>query len=222
MMAERRDFQVLHEPFSNLTEFGHTEVAGRIVRSESELLDAIRRLARNGPVFFKDTTDERYPGPLADHGFLAQDAVHTFLIRHPEETIASYYALNPEVRIHQIGTEHLHEIYTRTAELTSSSPVVIDAADLVGDPQGIVRAYCSRVAIPYIPQALRWTPGERSEWRPTARWHAEVSASTGFTTSSCDYDLDVASHPVLAGYLAYHLRFYEALHRQRLTAGRPR
>jgi hypothetical protein len=219
MMAERGDFQVLHEPFSNLVEFGHTDVGGATVRSQPALMDAIRKLAADGPVFFKDTTDERYADLLSDVDFLGAAATHTFLIRHPEETIASYHALNPGVRCDQIGAEHLHEIYRRTKEVTGTDPVVLDAADLVADPERVVAAYCRRVGIPHLPQALSWSAGERSEWRPTARWHVDASASTGFTTTAGRYGLDVVSHPVLSEYLRHHLRFYDDLHHRRLTTG---
>src|SRR6185312_11071158 len=67
-------------------------------------------LAEHGPVFFKDTTDVHYPEVLADTAFLAEDAVHTFLIRSPQETIASYFRLNPEVRAEQVGFAHQLEI----------------------------------------------------------------------------------------------------------------
>jgi hypothetical protein len=218
MMAERGDFQVLHEPFSNLVEFGRTDVGGRTVRSQRAVVDAIRDLAADGPVFFKDTTDERYAAVLSDVDFL-RAATHTFLIRHPGETIASYHALNPGVRCDQIGAEYLHEIHRRTAEVTGADPVVLDAADLVADPERVVRAYCLRVGIPHLPHALSWSAGERSEWHPTARWHRDASASTGFTTTPGRYGLDVASHPVLSEYLRHHLPFYDDLHRGRLTAG---
>jgi sulfotransferase family protein len=220
MMAERGDFQVLHEPFSNLAEFGHTTVRGHPVRTERDLVRAIGELAADGPVFFKDTTDERYETVLSDVDFLRSTA-HTFLIRHPAETIASYHALNPEVRLSQIGAEHLHEIYHRVTEVSGADPVVLDAGDLIDAPESMVRAYCERLAIPYRPDALSWSAGERSEWRPTARWHAEVSASTGFTTGVDAYGIDVPSHPVLSGYLAHHLRFYRDLHRERLTLAEP-
>jgi len=218
MMAERGDFQTLHEPFSNLAEFGRTDVGGRTVRSQRALVDAIRDLAADGPVFFKDTTDERYDQVLSDTDFLGRAATHTFLIRHPVETIASYHALNPAVRCDQIGAENLHEIHRRTAEVTGTDPVLLDAADLVADPDGMVRAYCRQVGIPFLPGALSWSAGERGEWRTTARWHLDASASTGFTARTGRYGLDVVNDPVLSGYLRHNLRFYDDLHRGRLAA----
>ncbi|RII13394.1 hypothetical protein DSC45_23880 [Streptomyces sp. YIM 130001] len=216
MMTERGDFHVLHEPFSNLAEFGSVEVGDLTVRKESELTSAIRELSRSEPVFFKDTTDERYPALLDDEAFLGRDATHTFIIRHPAQTIASYHALNPEVRLHQIGAEAQFEIYQAVAERSSGPPVVFDSSDLVADAPGLVAAYCAAVGIPFLPDALNWRPGERDEWHRTSRWHADASASAGFRTTPREYGTDLATDPVLSSYLRHHLPFYESLHRRRL------
>ncbi|MFD5514914.1 sulfotransferase family protein [Streptomyces sp. NPDC127066] len=216
MMAERGDFQVLHEPFSNLAEFGSVKVGERTVREEAELPSAIRELARSKPVFFKDTTDERYPALLDDEAFLGRDATHSFLIRHPAETIASYHALNPEVRLHQIGGQAQFELYEAVAERTSRPPVVIDSADLVSDAPGLVAAYCAATDIPFLPEALNWRPGELSEWQRTSRWHSEASASAGFRTKPRAHGTDLSADPVLSSYLRHHLPFYEALRERRL------
>jgi hypothetical protein len=216
MMAERGDFTVVHEPFSNLAEFGHTTIDGCQVRSQPELLAAIRALAARSPVFFKDTTDERYEAVLADDAFLAADAVHTFLIRDPAEAIASYYALNPSVQCAQIGVESLHELYTAVCRRTGRRPVVIDATDLVDAPDRVVEAYCARAGIPHRPEALTWQPGDRPEWRPTARWHRDVGRSAGFRPTERAGRVDVASHPVLGAYERHHRPFYDALFAERL------
>ncbi|WP_372352809.1 hypothetical protein [Streptomyces sp. KL116D] len=103
------------------------------VGTEAELLAAIRELARAKPVFFKDTTDERYPALLADAG-LPRPRRHAHLHHPPPaETIASYHALNPEVRLHQIGGEAQFEIYRAVAARSARPPAVIDSADLVTD-----------------------------------------------------------------------------------------
>jgi hypothetical protein len=217
MMAERGDFQVVHEPFSYLAEFGETTVDGKVARTEPELLAALRDLAGRGPLFFKDTTDERYPGVLADKAFLASDAVHTFIIRHPRDTIASYYALNPNVQRYQIGFDAQHELYESVRAATGRHPVVVDADDLVARPVAVVKAYCAEVGIPFLSEALTWRPGPRAEWRPSERWHAGASVSKGFTPPASDYGLDVEAHPVLGAYLRHHLPFYEKMYARRIT-----
>jgi hypothetical protein len=220
MMAERGDFAVVHEPFSYLAEFGETAVDGETVRTERDLIQGLRRMGGRAPVFFKDTTDERYPGLLADTRFLRDDAVHTFIIRHPRETIASYYAINPEVKLHQIGIEAQYEIFTAVEALTGRAPLVVDSAELVGDPAAVVATYCAQLGIPYRAEALNWQPGARDEWRPSARWHEAASTSSGFQGGSAIASrdrVDVDGDPKLRGYLEHHLPYYEALWERRMA-----
>lgn len=232
MMAERGDFTVVHEPFSYLAEFGYADVAGSRVTSAPDLVSALRLLASRGPVFAKETTGKRYPEVLAEPGFLARDAVHTFLIRHPRETIASYHALNPVAPRHKIGFESLHELFTSVTRLSGREPVVVDAGDLMRQPSAVIAAYCARVGIPFLPGALTWRPADRPEWELSRRWHSGVAASAGLgdvagasagASAGADGDdmvpevgLDVERHPVLGAYLRYHLPYYEMLHARRL------
>jgi hypothetical protein len=208
---------MVHEPFSYLAESGKATVDGAVVDSEPDLIAALRRMVRRGPVFFKDTTDERYPGLLADEDFLAKDARHTFIIRHPRHTIASYHALNPEVKCHQIGFEAQHEIYRTVWRLTGARPVVIDGDELAEEPEAMVRSYCAELGLRHVPEAMNWESGSRAEWQPSKRWHVDASASERIHKISNDYQLDVANHPVLGGYLRHHLPFYEEMRAGRLV-----
>jgi hypothetical protein len=99
------------------------------------------------------------------------------------------------------------------AEHTGQAPMVLDAEDLVRDPDAAVRAFCAAVGVPHVPESLRWQPGDRSEWAPTARWHRDVSRSAGFTATPVR---TVDDNPVLRSYLECHLPHYERLHALRL------
>ena len=215
MMAERGDRLVVHEPFSHVADFGAAEVGGRTVRSERDLIDALRELAAERRVFFKDTTDFHYPELLADTAFL-REATHAFMIRDPEAAIASHYRLNPELGRDEIGFAWLYEIYAAVEEATGIQPVVIDGDDLVAAPEAIVRAYCAQVGIPYVPEALQWKPKALPSWQRTARWHTSVSESSGFEPPRSGGAVNVESHPRLGAYLRYHRPYYERLHARRL------
>jgi Sulfotransferase domain len=217
MMAERGDFTVVHEPFSYLAEFGHADVAGERVTSAGDLIDVLGALARSTAVFAKETTGRRYPEVLADRQFLAEGARHTFLIRHPRETIASRHALDPGAGVDKFGFESQYEIFTEVRRLGHQVPVVIDSGDLMTRPAAIIRAYCSRVGIDFRPDALTWAPADLPEWQPSRRWHADAAASTGFDRRPARPAIDVERDPTLSGYLRHHLPFYEELHAWRLT-----
>jgi hypothetical protein len=210
MMAERGDYQVLHEPFSHVMDFGEAEVGDRLVHTEAEVISALRDLAAGGQVFVKDTTDFHYPGLLADRAFLA-GPTHTFLIRHPAEAIASHAALNPGLGRDEIGFERLAGIYDAVAAATGRPPVVVDSGDLVGRPRETVRAYCRAAGIPFLPGALSWRPGMLSAWQKTSRWHESASTTSGFVRGQAPRPAAGPASPLLAEYLDYHLPFYEKL-----------
>jgi hypothetical protein len=217
MMAERDDRVVVHEPFSQVVDFGEAKVGDRVARSEQEVLAALRAIAVDKPVFFKDTTDFHYPVLLADQGFLAA-ATHTFIIRHPAEAIASHHVLNPGLGRDEIGFARLYEIFNAVRAVTGTTPVVIDSDDLLDEPADTVRAYCSAVGIPFLPDALSWQPGMRPEWQATSRWHESASRTPGFMRRWGDGAAAVAANPVLRAYRDYHLPYYEQL---RAAALRP-
>jgi hypothetical protein len=228
MMLERGDFTGVHEPFSYLAEFGYAEIGGERVTSAPALIAALGSAARKRPVFAKETTGRRYPEVLARPSFLARDAVHTFLIRHPAETIRSYLAISPEAPLHKIGFESQYEVYAAVLAAGGHAPVVIDAGDLVRRPADTVRAYCAAAGIGFRPEALQWQPSDRPEWELSRAWHTGVAASSGFRAPAGGFAEPVggsaepaggAEHPAAARYLAYHLPFYQRLHAQRTIAG---
>jgi len=214
-MLERGDLLALHEPFCNLTCFGETDGDGQTFHSAASLLAWLRDESNDITVFVKDTTDYRQPVVLADRRFLAEGR-HAFLIRRPEEIAASYYALYPNMSINAIGLQALHELHDAVRDAGGHRPVVIDSDDLVAQPEATMAAYCAAVELPFIPQALTWQPGERLEWRRSARWHADVSATTGFEQGERRYRHNVETSEELARFAAHHRPFYEQLHAQRL------
>ncbi len=214
MMMARGDFTVVHEPFSHLADFGEADVAGTTVHGEPELIDALYAAATRGPVFFKDTTDFRYPAALTDTAFL-RTVTHTFMVRDPHAAIMSHHRLNPRIGRDEIGFAWLREIFDAVTAATGEVPVVIDGDDLVADPATIVAEYCRRTGIAFLPDALSWPSGMIDQWQRTGRWHAEVSATTEFISEPRPAPAEITD-PTLRAYLAYHRPHYAELHRRRL------
>jgi hypothetical protein len=214
-MVERGDMVAVHEPFSDLAGLGETDVAGRPFDSIATFLTWLADETHDVDVFLKDTPNSRHREVLADRRFLAE-AQHAFLIRRPEEIAASMYAIVPDMGVDAIGLEFLHTLYTAVSDVGARRPVVIDSDDLVTRPAATMAAYCAAVGLPFIQEALTWEPGDRHEWRRSARWHVEVSASSGFTARQRVYPNTVENFDELARFAAHHLPFYEQLHAQRL------
>lgn len=214
-MVERGDMVAVHEPFSDLAGLGEADVQGRPFDSSVSLLAWLRDQTQEVNVFLKDTPDHRHLEVFADRRFLAE-AHHAFLIRRPEEIAASLYAMEPNMGIDSIGLKTLHEFHTAVRDAGGHPPVVIDSDDLVARPEATMAAYCAAVGLPFIPEALRWEPGDRSEWRRSARWHVEVSASSGFASPERKYAHTVENSDELARFAAHHRPSYAQLHAHRL------
>jgi len=207
---------VLHEPFCNLRDYGETDAGGRTFASALSLLAWLRDETQHMRVFLKDHPPTAcVRDVLADRRFLAE-ARHAFLIRRPEEIAASSYALHPGLNISSIGLQRLCEVQAAVGDAGGDASVVIDSDDLVARPEATMAAYCAAVGLPFIPQALTWEPGERPEWRRSARWHADVSASSGFERRERAYPHTVGNSSELDRLAAYHRPFYEQLYAQRL------
>ena len=216
-MLERGDLLALHEPLEGLTYFGSTDVDGRRFESAAALLTWLRDETRTLRVFLKETTEPRVLElVLADTRFLA-GAQHAFLIRRPEEIAASLYAMEPHMGIEGVGLEALHGLHAAVRDAGGHPPIVIDSDDLVARPAATMAAYCAAVGLPFVQEALTWEPGERPEWRRSARWHVDVSATSGFEQRAQRYAHTVETSGVLSRFAAHHLPFYEELRAQRLT-----
>lgn len=220
MMLERGDFECVHEPFSYLHEFGSVVVGDREVTNEKELMRQLLDLAEVRPVFFKDTTDERYD-LLVDEEFV-QAVTHSFLIRHPEETARSYRKVNPDVRMEQLGFDHLAEVRDAVLSVTNQDPPLIESEDLMRDPAGVVSEWCTRIGIDFLAEALHWSAGDRSEWAASSRWHRDVSGTTGFNSASASTrkHRDASPYPITTDdpLAIGQLEVYRRLHALRLGA----
>lgn len=218
IMLERGDLNVVHEPFSYFVEDGFFQVAGRRHTSMRELLGALLELNASGQrMFFKDTSDYRYPALLDDER-LCRDVINTFIIRDPASTVASHYAMNSNVTLDEIGFEYLHTIFEVVRQATGETPLVIDGDDLVADPAGLVRAYCERVGLDFLDSALTWQPGVKAAWQRTERWHQEVANSTGLIAKGSIHRDTPENNPHLRSLLDHHQGFYDAMYVHRLVA----
>ncbi|MBO3743325.1 HAD family hydrolase [Actinoplanes flavus] len=124
-------------------------------------------------VFYqKHMTHHLLPG--IDRGWLA-GLRHAFLIREPERVVASYAKVRGTPTLEDLGYPQQREIFR-----AFGGPVV-DAADVLRDPEGTLRNLCTGLGFAFDPAMLAWAPGPRPTdgvWAP--HWYASVHASTGF------------------------------------------
>ncbi len=134
---------------------------------------------------------------------------HGYLIREPARVVASYARVRGAPTLADLGYPQQVELYRRYG-----GPVV-DAADLLRDPPGVLAGLCAAVGIGYDPAMLAWSPGPRDTdgvWAPW--WYAGVESSTGFSAPSADPTPVPAE---LAGLVEQARPYYEELAARRIT-----
>ncbi|SLM31808.1 conserved hypothetical protein [Desulfamplus magnetovallimortis] len=224
VMMEREDFNVLHEPFSYLY---YVHKQGSAIDQEyidpdhptkyPDIKEHILSVGESQPVFFKDMCAHCYREVVGDDDFLDR-LVNTFLIRHPDKAIPSFYAMNEKVTLDEIGYEQLNNVFEKVVDLNDKPPVVVDATDLEEDPEGIVKAYCDAIDIEFIPEALSWDSGHQKEWDIWEQWHTDAAKSCGIQKNMEKFEVTVENSDHLKSYYEYHMPFYEELYAHRIQS----
>ena len=225
IFMERGDFKVLHEPFSPLyyvyekrVDCPGQHIDPNVPHSYPDIKQRILEEGEKAPVFFKDMAYHPFDHIIKDDIFLKR-MTNTFLIREPEKTILSHAVMNPDVSRDEIGYELEYKLFEKAAESTGKTPVLIDADDLEEDPEGVTKAYCKAVGIPFMKEALSWSVRNVSEWDSWKEWHVDAAESSGIQKNMETFDFGLDDKPNLRDYYEYHLPFYEKLYPYRITAG---
>lgn len=104
-----------------------------------------------------------------------------FLLRAPAEVVASYAETRRAPTLEDLGFARQGEIFDRVADRLGCVPPVLDAADVLRDPAGMLAALCHAVGVAFDARMLSWPPGPRATDGVWARhWYASVERSTGF------------------------------------------
>ena len=112
--------------------------------------------------------------PEVDRGEL-RALRHAFLIRDPRQLLASYARVRAEPVLADLGLPQQVEIFRLLG-----GPVV-DAGDVLRQPQAMLAALCGALGVPFDPVMLSWPAGPRPTDGVWARyWYDGVRRSTGF------------------------------------------
>jgi hypothetical protein len=124
-------------------------------------------------------------GPIGYDDFAG--FTHAFLIREPERMIASYLRKREAAAFEDFRLERQAEFFEREADRLGHAPAVVEANDVLADPEGVLSRLCAALGITWDPAMLSWAPGRRETDGPWApHWYGAVERSTGFGPPETD------------------------------------
>ncbi len=219
--GSRADTFVSDEPFYGC--FLKTSRADHPMRDEviaamdcdwSSVMESLRgKPPDSPPIWYQKHMWHHMAGPIGYGDF--QGFTHAFLIREPERMIASYLRKRETAHFEDFGLERQAEFFEREADRLGKAPPVIDAGDVLANPQTVLSKLCDSLGITWDRAMLAWEPGPRPTDGPwAAHWYASVEASSGFGPP----DTELVALPEDARRLADRCEpYYERLARYRLT-----
>lgn len=167
----------------------------------------------NSPVFYqKHMTMHLLPEMSRD--WLAS-LTNCFLIRSPEQVVASYGAVRPDLTLDDVGFVQQAELVKFVRLKIKQHPMIIDSEDFLKNPEGMLLRMCEKLGIAFLPQMLHWSAGQRQTDGVWAKyWYDSVWKSTGFMPYQ-EKTLNLSEHMKEVVKMAQP--HYQVLYEQRLT-----
>ena len=185
--GNRPDTAVIDEPFYayylKATGKPHPGADEVIAVGETDWREVIAQLTRPIPnrkrvVFQKQMTHHLLPE--IDREWLRKET-NCFLIRDPNEVIVSYLKKREDPALEDLGFTQQADIFDFVRADTNSVPPVVDAKDVLQDPERMLRLLCDAVGVEFSESMLSWPPGLRETDGIWARhWYTEVAKTTSF------------------------------------------
>jgi hypothetical protein len=185
--GNRDDTVVVDEPFYafylQATGIQHPDAEEVIATGETDWRKVVAHLAepiQNGKriCFQKQMTHHLLP--KIDRDWLGA-VTNCFLIRDPREVINSYIKKREDPALEDLGFVQQAEIFDFVRIRTNAVPPVVDARDVLEDPERTLRLVCKAVGVEFSKSMLSWPSGLRDTDGIWARhWYGEVAKTTSF------------------------------------------
>jgi hypothetical protein len=237
-ISERGDFQTVFEPFLPLywnarkeqEGNGHVKNYDGWPTDYEGIRSKIFKMAEQGPVFVKEAALHAIDRLLEDEELLRR-CKHMFQIRNPRRALLSSWKVRGTQKrnLEDLGTFDQGRMFKRITELNlhfmdnGATPLVIDGEDFEDNPEGIMKAWCKAVGVPYKPESLRWKPEWRNEYSHWDVCYYDVAKSSGIQKhmESFLYDerlVDTIYNdlPLLQIVYEYHKPAYDMMHAHRI------
>ena len=185
--GNRQDTVVVDEPFyayylkaTGKNHPGASEVIGQGETDWRQVVAGLTSEAHEGKQIFYQKQMTHHLLPEVDRAWLGA-VTNCFLIRDPLEVIHSYIKKNEDLTLEDVGFVQQADIFDWVREQTGRIPPVIDAGDVLQNPERILRVLCGAVGVEFDRAMLSWPTGLRASDGIWAKhWYNEVAQSTSF------------------------------------------
>jgi hypothetical protein len=186
--GNRPDTVVIDEPlyayFLERTGKDHPMAAEVVAQGETDWRKIAAQLTKQpipaGKRIFFQKQMTHHLLPEIDRAWIV-DLTNCFLIRDPREVILSYIKKNPDPTLEDLGFVQQCEIFEFVRKRMNSTPPVVNAKDILENPERTLGALCAAIGVEFDKAMLSWAPGLRDTDGIWAKhWYDAVARSTSF------------------------------------------
>ncbi len=217
--AQRPDSHVIDEPF--YAHYLHTtgadhparnEILDSMERSGEQVVDEVLLKTYDAPILFIKNMGHH----LIDLDWTFLDQMTTvILIRDPEQMLPSLINQVPQPILADTALAMQRKIFDYLTQ-RGQTPCVLDAREVLTNPEKILRQLCADLGINFDPAMLQWNAGpipEDGVWAP--HWYHVLHKSTGFAPYKHKSDpFPDFLHPLLSECIPH----YNYLHHHAIKA----
>ena len=189
---ERVDTTVVDEPFyahylrvSGRKHPGYQEVLNSQDQYSEQVIENVIQSEYTTPVvFFKQMCHHLVE---IDLSFL-NNCSNILLIREPSLVIRSHAKNVPDLKVSDIGLDVQNSLLNRIIE-SGAVPIVVDSANLLMNPEAILKELCQHLGIAFDASMLSWESGPKPEDGVWARhWYKNTHESSAFSNKESSRD----------------------------------
>ena len=185
--GNRDDTVVVDEPFYayylRATGKQHPDAAEVIAAGETDWRKVVAQVTGpipNGKRIFFQKQMTHHLLPEIDREWLGK-VTSCFLIRDPREVINSYIKKREDPALEDLGFVQQAEIFDFVRTRTDALRPVVDAKDVLENPERTLRLLCEAIGVDFSQAMLSWPPGLRDTDGIWARhWYGEVAKTNSF------------------------------------------
>jgi hypothetical protein len=216
----RNDTEVLDEPFyAHYLSATGLDHPGRdmIIDSQSTDWNEVVDMCTNSDLQERPIWYQKHMAQHNLEGFdisWVKDVTNCLLIRDPKYVIASYGKKFPIEDERLLGYIQQTEIIEFLEKENGMVPPIIDADDILRDPEIMLKKLCQKIGIDFSLTMLSWPKGPRESdgiWAPY--WYEGVQDSTGFQPYA--YREVILDDDLIEIY-DNCMNYYDAIHQKRI------
>jgi hypothetical protein len=185
--GNRDDTVVIDEPFYayylKVTGIEHPGADEVIATGETDWRKVVAHVTGavpNGNLIFFQKQMTHHLLPEIDREWLGA-VTNCFLIRDPRDVINSYIKKREDPALEDLGFVQQAEIFDFVRTRTNAVPPVVDARDVLQNPERTLRLVCDAVGAEFSESMLSWPSGLRDTDGVWAKyWYSEVAKTTSF------------------------------------------